>query len=218
MKQAITLFVLCLNGSVVLADDTPPAPPVKELKLQTELLSRSRTDQDARKALIAWMQANGRNGNAPADLPKDKKAELDKLSATMHEVDANNTKWLKGVIEKHGWPTNSLVGKDGANAAWLLVQHADADPKFQRQSLDLMAKVPKDEVSQTNLAYLTDRVLLAEGKKQLYGTQFTSVDGKWVPRPLEDAANVDKRRAEVGLPPLAEYTKLIEQQYGGAKK
>ena len=80
------------------------------------------------------------------------------------------------------------------------------------------SKLPKEELSQSNLAYLTDRVLLAEGKKQLYGTQFTVVDGKWKPRPLEDEANVDKRRAEVGLPPLAEYTKLIEQAYGGSKK
>jgi hypothetical protein len=203
---------------VLLADDRPTPPPVKEPKLRTELLSRSGTDQEARRALIRWMQANGSNGVVPADLPKEKKDEHDKLSATLKEVDANNTKWLKSVIEKHGWPTNSLVGKDAANAAWLLVQHADADPKFQRQCLDLMAKAPKDEVSQTNLAYLTDRVLLAEGKKQLYATQLTSADGKWVPRPLEDAANVDKRRSEVGLPPLDEYIKGMERLYGGAKK
>ena len=54
--------------------------------------------------------------------------------------------------------------------------------------------------------------------KQLYGTQFTVVDGQWKPRPLEDEANVDKRRAEAGLPPLAEYRKLIEQEYGSRKK
>jgi hypothetical protein len=129
----------------------------------------------------------------------------------------DNTKWLKGVVERHGWPTNRLVGADGARAAWLLVQHADADPEFQRRCLELMAKLPKNEVSQSNLAYLTDRVLLAEGKKQLFGTQFTAVDGKWKPRPLEDEANVDKRRAEAGLPPLAEYIKLIEQEYGSPK-
>jgi Family of unknown function (DUF6624) len=81
-----------------------------------------------------------------------------------------------------------------------------------------MTNLPKDEVSQSNLAYLTDRVLLAEGKEQRYGTQCTAIDGKWKPRPLEDEANVDKRRADVGLPPLAEYLKLIEQQYGGNAK
>jgi hypothetical protein len=81
-----------------------------------------------------------------------------------------------------------------------------------------MAKLPKDEVSRSNYAYLTDRVLLAEGKKQLYGTQFIFSNGKWRPRPIQDEANVDKRRAEIGLPPLAEYAKIIEQQYQAAPK
>jgi hypothetical protein len=81
-----------------------------------------------------------------------------------------------------------------------------------------MAKLPAGEVLQSNLAYLTDRVLLAEGKKQQYGTQVTVVDGKWAPRPLEDEANVDKRRAAAGLSPLAEYLKLIEREYGSPKK
>jgi hypothetical protein len=126
--------------------------------------------------------------------------------------------WLKQTVEKLGWPTNSLVGSEGADAAWLLVQHADADVKFQRKCLDLMAALPKNEVSQTHFAYLTDRVLLAEGKKQIYGTQFDWVDGKLQPQSLEDEANVDKRRAEVGMPPLAQYAKEMEELYGVGKK
>lgn len=77
-----------------------------------------------------------------------------------------------------------------------------------------MTRLPGEEVSRRNVAYLTDRVLLAEGKKQVYGTQFILEKGKWKPRPLEDEANVDRRRAEVGLPPLAEYAKEIEAYYG----
>ena len=61
-------------------------------------------------------------------------------------------------------------------------------------------------------------MLLAEGKKQVYGTQYHSPNGKWEPRPLEDEANVDKRRAEVGLSPLAEYVKQLEAMYGPSKK
>ena len=78
-----------------------------------------------------------------------------------------------------------------------------------------MAKLPKHEVSLSKMAYLTDRVLLAEGKKQRYGTQFHSVDGKWQPRPIEDEANVDKRRLENGMMSLVDYAKLLEQNYGG---
>jgi hypothetical protein len=128
------------------------------------------------------------------------------------------TRWLQKIVDNQGWPTKTLVGEDGANAAWLLVQHADADSQFQRKCLDLMTKLPKGEVSQVQFAYLTDRVLLAEGKKQIYGTQFHAVDGKLQPRPLEDEANVDKRRADIGLPPLADYAKELEKVYGGGSK
>ena len=214
----ITSFVLGLSVLVALADDTPRPITVKAPELHSELLRRTRTDQDARQGMVQWMKDHGAATVATESLRKEQKAELEKLTAKVKAVDADNTKWLAGVVEQHGWPTYTSVGKDGANAAWLLVQHADADPKFQRRCLDLMAKLPKGEVSQSDLAYLTDRVLLAEGKKQRYGTQFIFADGKWKPRPLEDEANVDKRRAEAGLPPLAEYIKLIEKQYGGGVK
>ena len=219
MKRTIILLVLAVSGSGALADDRPQAPPAKESELRGELLSRTKADQEARFAWIKLMNDYGSNGVVTkAKLSKEQQAELDKATTKLKTIDAENTKWLRGIVEKQGWPTITSVGKDGANAAWLLVQHADADPKFQRQCLDLMTKLAKTEVSQSNLAYLTDRVLLAEGKKQLYGTQFTSVDGKWKPRPIEDEANVDKRRAEAGLKSLAEYAKLIEQQYSGNSK
>jgi hypothetical protein len=219
MRRTIPSLILCLTGLVALADEPPKPAPVKEPELRSELLDRTKTDQEVRKAAVQWMKDHGADGaGAAAARSKEEKAEWEKLTARMKAVDEDNTTWLKGVVEQHGWPTYTLVGKDGANAAWLLVQHADADPKFQRRCLDLMAKLPKDEVSQSNLAYLTDRVLLAQGKKQRYGTQVTFADGKWKPRPVADEANVDQRRAEVGLPPLADYIKLIEQQYGGGPK
>jgi len=219
MKLTLTFVALGLIGCVALADDKPKPLPAKEQELRHELLLRTKADQDAREVWSRWMKEHGSNGVVnTVDLSKEQQAEFVRVTAKLNEVDAENTKWLKGVVEKHGWPSNTLVGSDGAEAAWLLAQHADADPKFQRRCLDLMAKVPKNEVSQSKLAYLTDRVLLAEGRNQLYGTQFMSVDGKWKPRPLEDEANVDKRREEAGLRPLAEYRKMIEQQYGGSGK
>ena len=73
--------------------------------------------------------------------------------------------------------------------------------------------VAQGEASGKDLAYLTDRVLLAEGKKQIYGTQFMQVDGKSEPRPMEDPEHVDDRRKEVGLEPIAEYAKRLREVY-----
>ena len=120
--------------------------------------------------------------------------------------DGENLPWLKEVIAAHGWPGASLVGTEGAHAAWLLAQHADADPAFQRQCLGLIgAAVEAGEASLLEHAYLTDRVLLAEGRPQVYGTQVTRRGGAWAPRDLRDPELVDERRAAAGLEPLAEY-------------
>jgi hypothetical protein len=100
-----------------------------------------------------------------------------------------------------------------------LVQHADQDRAFQKRCLKLLAEaVKKGEASPEHLAYLTDRVRVADKEKQVYGTQFHEVDGKMEPYPIEDEANVDGRRKEVGLPPLAEYRKMIEELYKPKEK
>ncbi len=222
MKRWIAAIAVCLVALAALADEPAKPAKVEKPELRNELLSRMKTDQDARMAFIEWMKNHGtsddfdpRTGEGLDPAPK---AEFEKLLADMEKADRENIGWLKELVEKSSWPTISLVGRDGALAAWLLVQHADAEPKFQRKCLDLMMALPKEEVSSKHLALLTDRVLLAEGKKQIYGTQFQTVDGKMEPKPLEDPANVDRRRAEAGLEPLAEYARQLAEVYGGKLK
>ncbi|MCL5774090.1 MAG: hypothetical protein M1536_06890 [Firmicutes bacterium] len=136
------------------------------------------------------------------------------LAAKMQEIDSKNLKRMKEIIKRFGWPGESLVGKDGADAAWLLVQHADKDIKFQKQCLVLIKEaVRKGEASKENLAYLTDRILVAERKKQIYGTQAQIIEGRVVFYPIEDEANIDARRKEIGLPTLEEYKKQLEKIY-----
>jgi hypothetical protein len=54
---------------------------------------------------------------------------------------------------------------------------------------------------------MTDDELRAEllRRPQLYGTQFTMMDGQVAPQPIEDPGHLDERRAAVGLEPFAEY-------------
>jgi hypothetical protein len=128
----------------------------------------------------------------------------------MAAADGENLPWLRQVVADAGWPGKSLVGDDGAHAAWLLAQHADRDPAFQRRCLNLLtAAVEHGEATVVEQAYLTDRVLLAEGKPQEYGTQAIARDGRFVPRDLRDPDHVDERRASVGLGSLAEYLAIM---------
>ena len=136
----------------------------------------------------------------------------------MREVDGDNTAWLKTVVSERGWPARSQLGTAAAEAAWLLAQHADADPDFQRRCLALLdAAVRAGEVSPAHLAYLADRVLRADGEPQLYGTQFwTGPDGSGAlePAPIQDVDHLDERRAAVGLEPFAEYRRRMMDSYG----
>jgi hypothetical protein len=116
------------------------------------------------------------------------------------------------ILGEHGWPGADLVGADGAQAAWLLVQHGDAD--LQEEALTLMQESTDAGVTAANIAMMTDRILVKRGRPQLYGTQFKFVDGNLVQDPVDDPDSVDVRRAEVGLPPMDEYVRMLEEAYG----
>jgi hypothetical protein len=73
------------------------------------------------------------------------------------------------------------------------------------------------EAAVADLAYLTDRVLLAEGQPQEYGTQMTGREEGWIPRNLRDPGGVDERRAAVSLGPMAENIARITRSYGPPK-
>jgi hypothetical protein len=198
------LFVVCFIGQ----DPNIQDEAAKAL-LKVELRRMVEKDQVARKKLIEWMK-NSNQTDAEALKKREDLPEIKEVK----DLDRKHTARLKEIVDKFGWPGKSLVGSDGAHDAWLLVQHADHDRAFQKRCLQLLeAAAKKDEVSKQDLAYLTDRVLVGEGKKQRYGTQFNEEKGEMVPQPIEDEANVDKRRADAGLPPLAEYKKMMEEVY-----
>lgn len=60
-----------------------------------------------------------------------------------------------------------------------------------------------------NLALLEDRILITQGKKQIYGSQVrqNETTGKNEFFPIDDEINVNKRRASVGLDSIEEYAK-----------
>jgi ATP-dependent Clp protease ATP-binding subunit ClpA len=186
----------------------PPPYVVADWELRHQLLARRQRDQELRGRRMTF-QAGPRG-----EMPGEARAFIDELQ----EVDRENTEWLKSVVRTRGWPGRSLVGADAAHAAWLLAQHADGNPAFQRECLALLEDTAeRGEAQRSHVAYLTDRVHLAEGRLQRYGTQLTrSATGEMVPRPIEDPDSVDERRATVGLEPLSAYvertTKLLAQQ------
>jgi len=122
----------------------------------------------------------------------------------MEALHQRNAARLAAVIDAHGWPGRSRVGRDGARAAWLILQHAIGNPPLMRRGLTLLqGGVREGEVSALEVAMLEDRIRTFEGRPQRYGTQFDwDEHGRLSPLPLEDPAGVDARRRAIGLGPL----------------
>jgi len=130
-------------------------------------------------------------------------------------IDSVLTRRLRRIIAEHGWPAVSVVGREAAQAAFLIVQHSPSDT-FQREALPLLdSAAAAGEASGADVAMLTDRIRVHDGKPQLYGTQFRIVDETLVPYPIEDIANLDGRRAAVGLMPMDDYAQLLRDTYRG---
>jgi hypothetical protein len=123
----------------------------------------------------------------------------------MEAVHVRNANRLREVIAEHGWPDEKTTGKDGAEAAWFIVQHAVGDPELQRDCLVLLqAAGDAGRVPRWHGAYLQDRIAMQEGRPQRYGTQWLDdpVDGRTRPWKLAEPERVDELRAAVGLAPL----------------
>lgn len=169
-------------------------------RLRQELLKRVAEDQAIRNELIK----KGIDHPDPILLKR------------MNKIDAANTSRVKTLIKQYGWPGPELVGQDGTDAVFLLVQHAD--PVFQKEILPLVKNAYRSRlITGQSYAMFMDRVLVQDGKPQIYGTAARGFD-QWkgtepVFEPIEDEANVDKRRAEVGLMPLSEYRAFLKQMY-----
>ena len=193
------LVVVSWVAGYARAQATPP-PPVANPELRQELLRRFERDQAIRNEWI-------KKGSEIHDV---------ELEARMRDIDKGNTERMKEIVKQFGWPDADLVGEDGRDAAFILVQHGNYE--FQKEMLPLVTQAYKaNRLPGQFYALLLDRVLVREGKSQVYGTQAKGVQN-WkghdpVLEPIEDEANVDKRRAEVGLPPLAEYLVQMKQFY-----
>lgn len=125
--------------------------------------------------------------------------------AKINKKDSLNVIAVSAILDKYGWLGEDVVGGQGGSALFLVIQHSDQ--QTQEKYLPMMREAVKNKkASGSSLAMLEDRVALKQGKRQIYGSQLMTFDGE--PsffQPIEDPDNVDKRRAEVGLPPLSEY-------------
>ena len=123
----------------------------------------------------------------------------------INEKDSANLILIEKILSERGWLGSKVIGEEGNGTLFLVIQHSELET--QLKYLPMMREAAKiGNARPSSLALLEDRVALRQGKRQIYGSQIHSdKDGDKFIAPLIDPENVDKRRAEVGLEPLANY-------------
>ena len=170
----------------------PPLPEAQHAaasraELLDELKVRVANDQNARRQ---WL-ADSRNEN---------------LARAVDTIDISNLAWLRKLIGKEGFPTAAQVGNEGVHLAWVLLQHADQDVKFQSALLFVLEKrYSAGELSANDLSRFTDRVLVANSKPQRFGTQFDWMASESKLPEGSRLVEIDADRRQLGLVPLADY-------------
>ncbi|SIT02622.1 DUF6624 domain-containing protein [Belliella pelovolcani] len=119
--------------------------------------------------------------------------------------DHRNQELIISIIEKCGMPTLNEVNQQQMNAIWLGLQHTEN--KFRVKYFPLIEKAVKNgDLSKEQYALMKDRILMDEGKPQMYGSQLKN--GKLYK--LDAPETVNARRQEMGLEPLEDYLKRFD--------
>lgn len=119
-----------------------------------------------------------------------------------------NLKKVKEILGKEGWPDSTLIGERGNLIICAVLQHADQETR--EHYIPRMKQAVMDKKLEARwLVRAEDRIRTDKGELQMYGGQM-----KWYPKtktfnvwPVHDPVNIDKRRAEIGLIPIAEHLK-----------
>ncbi len=170
-----------------------------------ELAYRTERDQRIRHLILELLETPGAG-------PNENMITWLRLMQRMKRIDADNQSWIKAELDDRDWFTISEFGDEADNDAFLIVQHATDDPDFMREIHTRFQRLlPQGEIAPDNYALLTDRLAVMEGAPQPYGSQFECREGvQSLQTPLSDPEPVvDERRAEVGLPTMAEYRAIL---------
>ena len=121
---------------------------------------------------------------------------------------------LQEIIEKIGFPTISKVGKEGYEAAFIIIQHAIDFPDFMKISAEMLKKeASTDNASIIHYAYLIDRIHVYQDLNQIYGTQFDfDASGEMCPINVEDLEKVNHNRLAIGLNSIYDQIEIMRNR------
>ncbi|WP_217131527.1 DUF6624 domain-containing protein [Streptomyces sp. AC558_RSS880] len=180
---------------------TTPGKPPNWPAVGRDLTMRADTARES------WRTPAHRRASAPAD-----------ALAAARKTDADNALFLGEIVARHGWPGRSQVGENGCRAAVAIAVHADQDRQLQSRFLAALREAAqRGEATPAQWAHVQDRVLVTSGRPQLYGTQYVyrpdGPGGRLELLPVAEPDTLDRRRAQVGLPPHGEQAQHLRRHH-----
>ncbi len=123
---------------------------------------------------------------------------------------------IKSIVADNGWPQRGIVGDEAAADFFFLFGHADDDNTWRLTQLGTIKRVfREDHVNPQMYAHLCDRLANVGGKPQIYGSVMgpghTAGTAKLYWPLIDNVAAADKRRRQIGLPPIEDELKEFSQ-------
>lgn len=190
-------------------------------RLRAELLRRGTADSAAVQGLLDGAEEFRGSWDGRSETPWPyallEVEDPPEVACRVLDVVRDNTEWLRGVVAERGWPGRSLVGDDGTDAAWLLLQHAGSgvptigtpdNLRFQASCVPLLRDaVRAGEVPPWQLAHVVDNLHARAGEDAEFAVLTSAYvrDGDLVVlRPGLNADRIDDARRRIGLDLVAD--------------
>jgi len=134
----------------------------------------------------------------------------DAIMVLQDKYDSLNISDINRLIEKYGNPNVANIGKKRLGNFITILMHTETESQLRYYPYIKQLFV-QNLIDNERYAYLTDRILVKKGKKQMYGTQlrFDNKQNKYIVFPIKDIKNIDKRRKKMGMEPLNKYIEMI---------
>jgi hypothetical protein len=147
-----------------------------------------------------------RNNASESEMIRSEKAML--IRDSLNLIDVIN------FIENNGWPSTNIIGTDGRDALFFVIQHSNIETmKKYLKTIEIAAK--SDNNIYGYLCLIRDRISVWENQSQKYGTQYY-LDPKTDEFKFFKFVNnekIDKWRRKMGLDPIILYAKDCEIKY-----
>lgn len=101
------------------------------------------------------------------------------------------------IMTTYGYPSKLIAG-DASVVPFYILGFAPSWLKEKHLNV-LKLAADKQEISWKSLAFFIDKLKVAKGEKQIYGTQYYFSKEVYMTYPVEDEAHLNERRASVGL-------------------